>query len=361
MTQRQNNKSVLITAAVLLVLAAIAAVSATYAWLGVSRVPFISDVDVSVMVESSLLLAPDEGGKPGEWDTVLDASALLSDFDGLFPVTYTPNASGAAPFSKLKYDETGRADNVVPVEATDVNVKKTTDEKNSPAARAAAGEPTGQLIAIDFWMKCEGASAKVRLCEARERTDGQMGAGTYVVGAPVWNDRTVSHDNGGHGSECTIRLGFDYVETDAEGTEVKKDAQRGFLMYEPNANIHGKQAYENGPGKVVVESQYEETKNVNGDPLIDRSRLIIQNASQWNEQTPVLQGAVVYKAGSFVQNPALFRLDGTNMMKIRLYIWMEGMDADCIAANVADEVSVVANLQFGPEDSTTMETGIVRR
>ena len=357
MTQRQNNKSVLITAAILAVLAIIAAVSATYAWLGVSRVPFISDVDVSVMVESSLLLAPDEGGKPGEWDTVLDASALLSDFDGLFPVTYTPNASGAAPFSKLKYDETGRTNGVTPVEATDVNVKKTTGENSSPAARAAAGEPTGQLIAIDFWMKCEGASAKVRLCEARERTDGQMGAGTYVVGAPVWNDSTISHDNGGHGSETTIRMAFDYVETDMDA-QVKSGGQKGFVMYEPNADIHGMTAES---GESAAANGYLETESVNGGPLIDKSRMIIQNASRWNEQTPVLQNAVIYEAGSFVQNPTLFMLDGTNMMKIRLYIWMEGMDADCIAANVADEVSVVANLQFGPEDSATMETGIVRR
>ena len=358
MTLRQNNKSVLITAAILAVLSIIAMVGATYAWLGVSRVPLISDVDVSVMVESALLLAPDEGGKPGEWDTVLDASALLSDYDSLFPVTYNPSASGALPFSKMTYDDKGRTNSVTPVEATDVNVKKTTDEKNSPAARAAAGEPTGRIIAIDFWMKCEGASAVVKLREAAESADGQMAAGTYVVGAPVWNDRTVSHDNGGHGSECTIRLAFDYTEMNAEGTEVKTGGQRGFIMYEPNADIHGLTA---NSGEKQAADGYLETQSVNGGPLFDKSRMIIQNASQWNEQTPVLQGAVVYKAGSFVQNPALFRLDGTNVMKVRLYIWMEGMDADCIAANVAKEVSVAANLCFGADSSESQGTGIFRR
>lgn len=358
MAQRQNNKSVLVTAAILLVLSAIAAVSATYAWLGVSRVPFISDVDVSVMTESSLLIAPDVDGRPGEWSNVLDVSAQMSEYGSLFPVTYDPTrASGTLPFCKMTYDNTGRTSGVTPVEATDVNVKKTTDENNSPAARAAAGETVGHVIAIDFWMKCEGASAVVKLREAAESADGQMAAGTYVVGAPVWNDRTVSHDNGGHGSECTIRLGFDYVETDAEA-QIKSGGQQGFLMYEPNADIHGLTA--NSEGKQTADG-YLETQNVDGQPLIDKSRLIIQNASQWNEQTPVLQNAVVYEAGSFVQNPALFRLDGTNMMKIRLYIWMEGMDADCIAVNMTETVEVVARLCFGADSSESTGTGIVRR
>ena len=357
MTLRQNNKSVLITAAILAVLSIIAMVSATYAWLGVSRVPFISDVDVSVMTDSALLIAPDEGGKPGEWSTVYDVSALMSDYDSLFPVTYNPSASGALPFSKMTYNDTGRTNGVTPVEATDVNVKNTTGEKNSPAARAAAGEPTGQLIAIDFWMKCEGASANVKLSEAKKTAEEQMGAGTYVVGAPVWNDKTISHDNGGHGSETTIRLGFDYVETDMDA-QVKSGGQKGFLLYEPNADIHGATAES---GESAAANGYLETESVNGGPLIDKSRMIIQNASRWNEQTPVLQNAVIYEAGSFVQNPVLFRLDGSNMMKIRLYIWMEGMDADCIAANVADEVSVVANLCFGADSSESQGTGIVRR
>lgn len=127
---RKMDKSVLITAAILAVLAIIAMVSATYAWLGVSRVPFISDVDVSVITESSLLIAPDEDGKPGEWDTVYDVSALMSDYDSLFPVTYNPEASGTLPFSKMTYSNTGRTNGVTPVETTDVNVRKTTDRKS---------------------------------------------------------------------------------------------------------------------------------------------------------------------------------------------------------------------------------------
>jgi len=331
------NKSVVYSAGMMLLLGLIAIVSTTFAWLGVSRIPFVSDMDVSVITESALLIAPDEGGKPGEWDNVLDASALLENMAPLKPVTYTP-----AAFYKIIYNDSGRTNGVEPLSEENINVKYPT---NSSSAARAAAEEAGYMIALDFWLKCDGASASVYLSDAVETADGQMGAGTYVVGAPSWDSTTISHKNGGHGSETTIRMGFECTPTDSEG---KATGGTTFIMYEPNANIHA----DGSTGYIATES-------IDGGALIDDGHLIRQNASSWSEQDPILKDAVIYQAGEFLQNTTLFTLDGTNMMKIRLYIWMEGQDPDCIAAAVADEVSVAANIQFGVK-ADSKDTGIVR-
>ena len=331
-------KQVLISAGVMLLLGLVAIVSTTYAWLGVSRVPFVSDMDVSVITESALLIAPDVDGAPGEWGNVLDASAFLTDMVPLKPVTYTPDA-----FCKVVYDDTGRTNGVVPLSEENFNVRYPADA--SSAARAAA-EEAGYMLAMPFWMKCDGAFASVFLSDAVETADGQMGAGTYVVGAPKWDSTTISHQNGGHGSETTLRLGFACTPTDMQG---RVTGETRFVMYEPNADIH----YDGS-------ADYWTTESVNGGSLIDDAHLILQNASSWKEQDPVLEGTVIYEAGKFLQDTTLFELDGTGMMQVTLYIWMEGQDRDCIAAAVADEVSVAANIQFGVK-AEVKETGIGRR
>ena len=70
----------LISIFLLLMLGLLASVSMTYAWLGVSRIPFVSDVALTVMTDSAIQIAPDENGAPGEWSSYLDVSALLNFF-----------------------------------------------------------------------------------------------------------------------------------------------------------------------------------------------------------------------------------------------------------------------------------------
>ena len=323
--------------AITVLLIGVLTISATYAWLGVSRVPFVSDVSLSVMTSNSLQIAHDESGKPGEWGDNLDASAYLKGMTSLKPVTYTPEG-----FRRIIYDHSGRTNGTELIKEENINVHY--PEGASKSVKEAA-EDLGYLVRLDFWMKSEGAYASVYLSDAIKTADGQMGAGTYVVGAPAWNTKTYSHDNGGHGSETTIRLGFEMTPYDLEG---KVSGHKRFVMYEPNADIH----YDKTTG-------YKETKSVNGGPLIDKSLMIIQNASKWNEKDPILQDEVIYQPGTFTQNQQLFAIDTGTMMKVSLYIWMEGQDVDCIATAVADTVHLAANIQFNVK-AEDRSSGIVR-
>lgn len=335
----QNNRNMLVSALLLTVLSLVAVVTATYSWMGVSRIPFVSDVSLSVITENSLLIAPDKDGLPGEWNNYLDASAFLSDLVPLKPVTYTPES-----FCKVVYDDTGRTNGVEPLAEENINVRYPDGDRTSAAAKAA--EAAGYMAVMPLWMKAEGAAGgEVYLSAPVETADGQMGGGTYAVGTPVWEDGTVSHRNGGYGAESTLRFGFACTPCDQAGNPT---GETEFIIYEPNAD-------RNADGS----PEYRPTASVNGGPLIDEQHLILQNASSWNESSPILQDVVVYSVGDFIQNRPLFTLPKGGMVRVELYIWMEGQDPDCIARNVADAVSITANIQFGVK-ADEVSTGIGR-
>ena len=61
-----------------------------------------------------------------------------------------------------------------------------------------------------------------------------------------------------------------------------------------------------------------------------------------------------------MSNKRLLRVESAGMTKVRLYVWVEGQDYDCIARNVAKAVSITANLQFKPKVDSGISTGVGR-
>ena len=338
MEKKQKYK--LYTMFLLALIATIAMVTASYAWLGISRVPFVSDINLSIMTYNALWIAHDVDGQPGEWESYLDMSAILEDMVPLKPVTY---ADGA--FYKVNYGEDGRPAGLSPIAPENINVTYPDGDTGTKADEAA--EQQGWMIRLDYWLKAEGATADVFLGEAMATADGRRGAGTYVVGEPVWNDTVIAHENGGNGAETTIRFGFACTNTDLDGVPTGDTI---FTVYEPNADIHA-------DGSLG----YVETQSAWGGPLVDMERLVRQEASTWTEQTPVLQDVVIYEMGDFLSNPALFTLVDGGMVKVTMYIWMEGQDIDCSNMAVADETAIAANIQFKVSPDSKYESDIVPR
>ena len=342
MTTQHVRRSAVMAAALLLIMGLVAVLSSTYAWLNVSRVPFISDLEISVITDNSLLIAPDVDGLPGEWMNFLDASEYLEGIVPLKPTTYTPDG-----WMKVVYAEDGRTNGVEPISEENINVMYPTGDKTSAAAKAA--EELGYIAYVDYWLKSEGSSAEVFLTDAFETTENQMGGGTYAVGTPVWNDQIVAHQNGGYGSETTLRMGFQIQHASAEGNLV---GGKTFFIYEPNADVHVDPSLEG----------YIETPNVyDGGKLTDNAHMIVQNASKWRENSPALADLVVYEAGAFTQNQNLFIIKSGELIKVRQWFWMEGQDVDCIARAVTDAVSISSNIQFGVNEINSRDTNIERR
>lgn len=308
----------------LAVVSVIAMVTATYAWLNISRLPSVSDISLSLITENSVLIAEDIDGEPGEWNSFLDMSAILEDMNPLEPVTYS--AVDDQIYS-INYGDDGR-----------------------PAGLNTTDSAEEYYITVTFWLQSSSTATDIQLAEPTEDVNSDMGGGTYVVGEPIWNSSTISHDNGGNGGETTIRIGFECQETDLEYNPVGEST---FFIYEPNADVH-----------VDESTGYEATSSTDGtSTLVGDEYLIIQNSSSWSESDPVLQDNVIYDMGEFQQNQTLFTLDSDSLMKITMYIWMEGQDVDCSNMAVAKESLLLANIQFtnGGEDSEEIDTGITAR
>lgn len=320
-------KTVLFTTLLILILALIAVVSSTQAWLEVSRVPFVSDISVSVISENALLIAPDTTGVPGEWSTYLDASEYLTGMAPLYPATYKDGA-----FYKVVYGETGQVGDLTELTEEDINVFKSENPEESLSLEDSS---VGYLLRLNFWLKTEGTKAFVNLSGPTKTEDGQLRGGTYAVGEPIWNDATLKHVDGGSDSQYSLRMGFLIQHTDRDCRPI---GNAEFFIYEPNADIHYE---ESNNGKILT------TKNADGGAYIDASHLITQYASTWEETKPVLADTVVYNVGDFLNSPNLFHISETEYINATLYIWMEGQDEDCIAAAVDEGASILANIQFG--------------
>ena len=338
----EQNKNKLIIGFFLSILATVALVSASYAWLDMSRIPFVTDVSLSIITENNILIAPDEDGSPGEWDTYLDMSAILNDMVPLKPVTYAGDQ-----FYKVEYGDDGRPAGLSPVSRENINVRYPDGGGGTGADRQA--EQEGYMLACDYWLKSEGTATDVMLAKPVATAEGQRGGGTYVVGEPVWDRASLSHVNGGCGAETTIRIGFACTPTDRDGVTTG-DTQ--FYIYEPNADVH-----------IDGTDGYVETLSSQGSLLVDNEHLILQEASSWQEQMPILQDVVIYEFGEFIHNVPMFHLDGIGMVKVTMYIWMEGQDMDCQNIIVSKESKVVANIQFGIDETVDVNshTGIVPR
>lgn len=337
----KNQKYKVYTMFYLAVLSTIALVAASYAWIGISRVPFVTDINMSIITENTLWIAHDEEGKPGEWNTYLDMSEFLDDMVPLKPVTYVNGE-----FFKVNYGDDGRPAGLSPVSTENINVRYPDGDTGTAADRKA--EEDGWMLATEYWLKAEGIEATIQLSDAVATADGKKGSGTYVVGEPVWNDQIIAHENGGNGAETTVRLGFAITRTDLDGNPV---SETDFIMYEPNANVH-----------VDGSTGYVETMSSTGNgPLIAPEKLVRQAASTWSEQTPVLQDVVIYEMGEFLSNPVLFTVTDGTMIHVNMYIWMEGQDIDCTNMAVAHDTLIASNIQFGIVEDFVYDTGIVPR
>lgn len=308
---------------VLTVCSAVVMVTVTYAWLEISRLPKVSDISLSLITQNGVQIAPDENGEPGEWAGFLDMSDILEDEEPLTPVTYSYEDS---LLYEPVYGTDGRPGGVIPTDEGDF----------------------GSFIEVTYWMKSGSSASTIQLAEPDAAGNALDGGGTYVMGEPIWNADTISHDNGGNGGETTIRVGFLIQQTDLDYNPV---GESEFFIYEPNSDSH-----------TDGSTGYDETTSAFGlATLVDEDHLIIQESSHWSEQSPVLRDNVNYHMGQFTQNVPLFAISSQNLVKVTMYIWMEGQDIDCTNMTIAKESRLIANIQFTSDEESAADTGIVAR
>lgn len=322
--ERATLKRIVVYAYMILILLTLVT-AATYTWFSISRTPRVSDMNLYVNAEEGLELSMDPTAE--EWSLQLDLRDMVPVTTPLRPITWVDEEQR---FYAAAYGIDGR---LLPFGYW----QPLTDERN-----ANKDNSDGYYIKLTLFARSSSA-VKVTLSEAVEVDEGIAGSGTYLIGTPVWDPEEIQHKNYGFGAETAVRIGLRITPVDTAGSPTGEEAD--FFIYEPNANAH------NGE-----EGAFKDTPSITGgENLVPRDNLIRQGMCLWTENDPVERGVVVHAFGDFESNPTLFSLKEDEMVRIDVYIWLEGQDQDCVSE--IRDAQILANLQFDADPDT--QSGLV--
>lgn len=378
----QTGKPILkITAAVLLVLAAASLVgAATYAWHILSVAPEAGGMQITIGAAKVIQVAPDVAADgshaPGTFGDTLDITkdanyGYLNGLAGLTPVSTADGVHWYLP----QYGDAADGMEGPTAFTEDENLA----HANLPAEQAAAAQE-GSYYYMDFWVSAP-EDFNLRLAAGDSKS-----AGSYALTLPlpqksaegVW---TLSYDDAGLAAQKCLRLGF--------LTGLDSDEGTSFLIYEPNGTDGGTYTV------TTPQSAAGETDDIRG-------HLTVQQTSQWKQEslnnafaqfvksadtdllnmealavarqfyTKALGGQYrpYVTSGQFYQRAAdlyenaenaenapisgaatdgvILRLKANEPQRIRLFVWLEGQDADCI--NDAQNALLGIHLELAGSD-----------
>ena len=298
--------------AILLVLTTVS----TYAWFSLTATPRVSNLNIYINSSPGMEISVDPKGKG--WTEQLTYEELFADNYWLRPVTWSEKDQ---MFYGANYSIDGKLkDQWEPL--ADNRYFNNTSKDN--------------YYCIGNFYARAGSKIQVSLAPALAIEEGFGASGTYLMGAPAWNEKDILHDNQGKGAENAIRIGIKVTRLNADYTS--KDAPVDFFIYEPNADKH-----------IDGSFGYKDTPSIDGTAtLIEKERIITQSASAWTETEPIQRDVLVHHMGTFSGSPALFKMDVDEIVQIEMIIWLEGQDVDC--TNAIADAHIIANLQFQVEN-----------
>lgn len=285
-------------------------VVATYTWISINQSLRVNDLSLYVNSQSGLEISQ---SPTGEWDVQLKFDQLVNETAPLRPVTWSEKEQR---FYAANYGLDGRLT---------AFWQPLSDEYHSNRADAYGYYTKGV-----FYLRTD-VDMDVSFAPAIAAENGA--SGTFVVGKPKWDSEKIQHYNGGFGAENAIRLGFRFTPVNPDGSVA--EGQVLFVIMEPNANTH-----------VAAATGYISTPSIDGaDHLLEQERLILQDAATWTESDPVLRDHVIWTMGEFTTSPKLFHMKQNSIMRVEVYIWLEGQDVDC-NNRIGKAAEILANIQF---------------
>lgn len=310
--QQRRNRTVLYFFILLALLPLL--VTASYTWISIGRNLRVTELALYVNSGAGIALAKDYDAPEEDWGAVLDFQSIVGGETMLKPATLSER-EGA--FYTVRYGSDGRLDS---------NMLRLNDADHANRNDADAYYVTGT-----YYLRAKDA-CMVSLGEGVAVDGGTGGSGTYVIGTPLWDPRTIRHSSGGSGAEASIRVLFELVQVDPlTGQPIGESTT---YLYEPNCDVT--------LGGTI--RGYRETVGMDGRVLGSRSRLILQTASTWTESSPVQQNVTIKQFGRFLTDNRLLALTAGDVVRVRMSIWLEGMDVDC--TNDIRDAQITMNIQF---------------
>ncbi|MBE7066861.1 MAG: hypothetical protein E7385_04850 [Ruminococcaceae bacterium] len=286
---------------------------ASYTWFSLSKSPRVSSMSLYVATDTglSIALTPDTD----DWGQQLSYIDMVDEAAPLRPVSWSEENQ---IFYAAEYGIDGRIKGWEPL----------SDERN-----ANRSDNQGYYCMGTFYAYTD-QNVTVYLTPAVEISDGVSGAGTYLIGTPLWNSDEIMHDNAGKGAENAVRIGIKVTRL-ADDNSLTENVE--FYIYEPNCDTH-----------IDDIEGYIDTPSLDGtDTLVPRERIITQTTSYWTEAEPVQRDVQIHTFGEFTSSTELFKMVKNEKVQIKLYVWLEGQDVDC--TNKVKEAQIIANVQFKAE------------
>lgn len=287
-------------------------VSTSYAWFSISRTPRVSNIGLYINAPTGMILSTDP--VDGEWVHQLNYAEMVDETAPLRPITWSAEKN---QFFAAEYGADGRQTG---------HWIALSDNQN-----ANRDDIYGYYIKATFYATTD-TPIKVSLTDAIEVNEGVDGSGTFLIGSPIWDSKNVLHSDGGNGAQNAMRIGLKITPM-VEGAE--QIGKSTFIIYEPNADTH-----------VNGLDGYIATPSIDGtEQLVSASKLITQTTTTWTEADPVQRDVVFRDMGDFQTDTYLFSLAAEEIIRIDLYVWLEGQDIDCVNA-IGRDAQIVANIQF---------------
>lgn len=313
---------------------------ASYTWFTLSWTPQVNGMNVYITSNTGLELASTPDAQV--WSNQLDIYSTkelrkYADSEERPALRQATWSDSHQCFYGPLYGYDGRLLNITKKDFDDREVVSWYKLEDLIHANSTAN--SGYYIKATFYARC-GQPVDVILAEPMQINDqGIQGSGTYVIADP----------NTGKGPETAVRIGFCMTYVDQEGNAL---SERGpMYVYEPNADRHVDGSTDPIPTYSVDEflplSKDQEDVEPQSWLLVDEEHLITQSFSKKGEP------------GVFLANPTLMSLKANEIMKVEMYVWLEGQDVDCSNA-MSDGVTttkIEANIQFS--GATETQSGMV--
>lgn len=292
-------------------------VSATYTWFTLSRTPRVSNIGLYINAPTGLVISKAPEGE--DWVHQLNYVELVPETSPLRPVTWSEKDQR---FYAAVYGADGRQTGQW--------------EPLSDSNNANRDDAYGYYIKVTFYATTD-TSVDISLTHAMAVSEGVDGSGTYLIGAPVWDSENIMHSDGGAGAQNALRIGLRF--TPMENGAPQTDGSV-FFIYEPNCDTH-----------IDGTEGYVDTPSIDGTgTLVSPDRIITQSTTTWTEADIVQRDVVVKDMGEFLTDTFLYSLKANDMVKIDMYIWLEGQDMDC-TNQIGQDAQIMANIQFDADES----------
>ena len=324
---------------------------ASYTWFSLSKTPRVSNMNVYITSGSGLELSTNPGAET--WYQELNflemVPGVITQRQLLRPVTWS-DKDGC--FYYATYGADGRH----------WGYQELNDGQNEYYIKTTCYARSGQSVDVKL-LGIDSLDISTDMSFS-SLSDVNL-AGSFMMSLPGFSRdqilKTLLEGPFGH-AEKAVRMGFRITQVDSSGDRL---GPRGsMIVFEPNCDVHANQEKGYVPTASIdgtatlVGGEYDDDGNPN-------PRLIRQNATTFGEISPDLT-KVQIRVGGFENNPTLFHLDAGEIVKIELYIWLEGQDIDCTNSSVfalnnlseiTDDQWLIGNIQF--EASTESQTGMV--